>query len=95
MDDLVGKALLEGLEQHDFISSFFLFEQIRILLRAKKLTSSLKKAFEQYIGNREAKLLYHEKHKIKKEDFEKVWWDGIESALKIFPKIFQVWLAFF
>jgi hypothetical protein len=91
VDHLAGEAILAGLEQHDYISSFCSFKQIIILLGAKKLMSSLKKAFEQYVGNRKATLFFHKKHKIHKDDCKKVWWDRIESVLKKFPRIFQVY----
>ena len=85
----LAKLSYQGL--NNTISSLvFSSEQIRILPGARKLTSSPKKAFEQNVGNREAKLFYRKKRKIKKDDTEKVWWNGIESALNRFSKIFQV-----
>ena len=89
VDHLAGKALLVGLEQHGYTSSFFHSNKLQSPSKKKKLTSPPKKTFEQYVGDREAKLFYHEKYKINRDNFKKFWWDGTEPALKRFPKYFR------
>ncbi len=58
-----------------------------------KVAGSLKRAFDNHAGHREARAFYDRKRIISNGYFDLVWWDGTEATLKEFPKLFWVWLT--
>ena len=93
VDSLAKRSLVSAVLNDDFISSLFPFEQVRVHLGGRKLTSSPKQAVDDFWGHRCAKQLYHTRGIIDRLNFRLVWWDGVDTVNKKVPKSFSVWLT--
>lgn len=93
VDNIAKKSLISAVLNNEFIHNFFPFEQVRVVLGSKKLTSSPKRAFDKFWGYRTAKTLYAQRKIISRQDFHLVWWDGVERFNYKVPKMFSVWLT--
>ena len=93
VDGLAKKALVSAVLNHEYIDSNFPFEQLRVVMGTKKLTTSPKKAFASFWGYRCAKKLYNKRRIISSDFFHTVWWDGVDALNKRVPKMFSVFLT--
>ena len=91
VDRLAKRALKMAIADGDFISNHFPFEQIRITVGGKKLTALPKATVYKRWAYITAKELYHDRRIIHSKDFDSVWWTGVETVNKRFPKMFGVW----
>jgi len=89
VDRLAGLGLIAAIANDEYISSDFPFEQIRVTTDGKKVTGSLKKAFNRVWSYKTAKVFFHEKHIVNKYDFDLIWWDGVEAEMSAFPQLFR------
>ena len=71
----------------------FPFKQVGIYAGEKKVTGSLRKAFEQHWGYHAARDFYHEQGLILFGDFNLVWWDDMERVMHYYSKMFQ-WVRY-
>jgi predicted RNA-binding Zn-ribbon protein involved in translation (DUF1610 family) len=89
VDRLAGLGLIAEIANDEYISSNFPFEQIRVTTDGKKVTGSLKKAFNRAWSYKTAKVFFHEKHIVNKYDFDLIWWEGVEAEMSAFPQLFR------
>ncbi len=71
----------------------FPFESIRFKLSGKRVCSSPWLSLEKDWGYRTAWALFAEKDIIRTENFHLVWWDGLDSTMTGYPKMYRVWLT--
>ena len=58
-----------------------------------KVSGSIRTAVNRHWDHRVEKDFYHQKCIIDKDNFDLMWWDGIEGAMKSFPKLYRNWLT--
>ena len=92
-DGLAEESLLEGVSTQEFISSKFPFEDIRMYVGGKKITHNPRRAISNHWGSREARVLYHDRDIIHKNDFFLVYWDGVEAVMASYPEMFSTWVT--
>ena len=71
----------------------FPFEPIRFKLSGKCVCSSPQLSLEKDWGYRTARALFAEEDIIQTEDFHLVRWDGLDSTMTGYPKMYGVWLT--
>jgi hypothetical protein len=93
VDKLAKVGLIAGVTDDDYISSDFPFEQLRVSIDGKKVTGSLRSAFNQHWSHRTAREFFHERGIVSKYEFHLIWWDGVEKAMFGFPQMFRTFVT--
>jgi hypothetical protein len=89
-DKLVTAALMAAVEANEFISSIFLSEKVCVEIAGEWVTGSPKNEITELWGEQVAQVLYDRRGMLSKENFPFVYWEGMESVLKLFPEMFRV-----
>jgi hypothetical protein len=92
-DILAKDSLVSAIAGGSLIRGDFPFEPIRFKLSGSRVSTSPRQSLEKDWGYRRTQLLYTEKDIIQKENFHRVWWDGLDSAMAGYPKSYRVWLT--
>ncbi len=92
-DKLATAVLMAAVEANEFISSIFPSEKVCIEIAREQVTGSPKNAITELWGEQVVQVLYDRWGVVSKENFPFVYWDGMESVLKLFPEIFRVWVT--
>jgi len=92
-DTLAKRVLEAGFVSDEFIDPDLPFEQLRVKVAGKKVTGSLRRAIDNHVGHEAARDFYDRQRIISSENFDLVWWDGLEATMMEFPKLFRVWLT--
>jgi hypothetical protein len=92
-DILAKDALISAIAGGSLMKGDFPFEPIRFKLSGKRVCSSPRLSLEKDWGYRTARALFAEKDIIWTEDFHLIWWDGLDSAMTRYPKMYRVWLT--
>ena len=88
VDKLTRLDLATGVGYEDYIITDFPFEQVRIKLDGVKVTGSPRYAIQMHQGEKVSREFLHSRHIVNRYDFNLIWWDGVESEMKSFPKMF-------
>jgi hypothetical protein len=88
-----GSRLLSAIAGGLLMEGDFPFEPTRFKLSGKRVCTSPQQSLEKDWGYQTAQSLYAKKDIIRKEDFHLVWWDGLDSAMAGYPKMYRVWLT--
>ena len=91
-DRLAKTALIYAASSGSFIDPNFPFEQLRISTN-KRVTGSIRAAIDRHWGHSTAKRFFNDTSIISTANFDLVWWDGVETATKSFPKLYRLWLT--
>ena len=81
VDRLAKTSLVAAIADNVYIDSGFPGEHITVSTDGRKVTGSLKKAFERYWGAKQARKLYHDESILTGYDFNLIWWDGIGAVM--------------
>jgi hypothetical protein len=92
-DKLATAALMAMVEANKFISSIFPSEKVCIETAGEQVTGSPKNAITELWGEQVAQVLYDRQGVVSRENFPFAYWEGMESVLKLFPEMFQVWVT--
>jgi hypothetical protein len=92
-DKLATVALMVAVEANKFISSIFLLEKVCVEIARERVTGSPKNAIIELWGEQVAQVQYDRWGVVSKEYFPFVYWEGMESVLKLFPEMFRVWVT--
>ena len=92
-DKLASEALVKGVVTQHFISSNIPFKNTRLLVKGRTVTGSPKNAFTQSWGARITQKLFHQRNIVGIDDFNLVYWEGMEKVMKSFPEMFRVWVT--
>ena len=90
---LAKTSLIAAIAGNEYIDSGFPGEHITASSGGRKVTGSLKKAFERSWGAKQARALYHEESILADHDFNLIWWDGIGAVMHRYPKMFRIWVT--
>ena len=93
VDKLAKASLIAAIADNVYIDSGFPGEHITVSTDGRKVTGSLKKAFERYWGAKQACKLYHDESILTGYDFNLIWWDGIGAVMHRYPKMFRNWVT--
>ena len=97
MNDLVDKlanaAYHRAIRLQNFIDSDFPFKKQRVKRNGKKITGNLRREIDNLTGERTAQRYLAKSGRISRENFNNVWWDGMEHLMKSYPKMYGVWLT--
>ena len=97
MNNLVNKfACFEfhrALQLQNFIESDFPFEKLKIKHNQKKITGNICREIDNLTEEQTAMKYIAESSRISRENFQKVWWNGMENLMRSYPRMYQVWLA--
>jgi hypothetical protein len=93
VDRLAKTSLVAAIADNVYIDSGFPGEHITVSTDGRKVTGSLKKAFERYWGAKQACKLYHDESILTGYDFNLIWWDGIGAVMHRYPKMFRNWVT--
>jgi hypothetical protein len=66
-------------------------EDLVVLLDGIKVSGLYEKTITRNWGDKEARLHYHENGIVPLDQFDEVYWDGIEKVLDRCPEMFSVW----
>jgi hypothetical protein len=80
-------------EANEFISSIFPVKKVCIEITGERVTGPPKNAIRELWGEQVAQVLYDRWGVVSKENFPFVYWEGMESVLKLLPEIFRVWVT--
>ena len=69
------------------------FNNIRLRVGTRRVSGSPTKAIYNFWGGRVARTFLHDKGIVHRRDFNLVYWDGVEAAMKSFPDMFRVWVT--
>ena len=58
----------------------------------KKVTGNLRREMDNLTRKQTALKYSAESGRISRENFQTVWWDGMENLAKSYPKMYLVWL---
>ncbi len=92
-DKLATAALMAAVEANEFISSIFPLEKVYVEIAGERVTGSPKNAITELWGEQVAQVLYDRWGVVSKENFPFVYWEGMESVLKLFPEMFCIWVT--
>jgi hypothetical protein len=92
-DILAKDALISVIAGGLLMKGDFPFEPIRFKLSGKCVCSSPRLSLEKDWGYRTVRALFAEKDIIRTDNFHPVWWDGLDSAMTGYPKMYRVWLT--
>jgi hypothetical protein len=92
-DKLATVALMAAVEANEFISSIFPSEKICIEIAREWVTGPPQNAITELWEEQVAQVLYGRWGVKSKENFPCVYWEGMESVLKLFPEMFCVWVT--
>ena len=87
-DKLTRLALATGVGDEEYIITDFPFEQVRIKLDGVKVTGSPRYAIQMHQGEKVAREFLHSRHIVNRYEFNLIWWDAVEAAMKFFTKMF-------
>jgi hypothetical protein len=90
-DKLAGDALSDTLEHSCYIDRVLPDEDLVVLLDGIKVSGLYEKTITRNWGDKEARLDYHENGIVPLDQFDEVYWDGIEKVLDRCPEMFLVW----
>ena len=93
VDELAKLALGAGVVDGKYIDRDFPFEQVRISIKGKKVSGSLRKATNDHWSYITAKHFFHTRRIVNRHDFDIVYWDGVERAMHGFPKMFRAFVT--
>ena len=93
MDRLAKASLIAAIADNAYIDSRFPGDHITVSTNGRKVTGSLKMAFERYWGVKQARKLYHDKSIIIGYNFNLIWWDRVEAVMHRHPKMFRNWVT--
>ena len=82
-----------SLSTNRFIENEFPFERFWVWIGGKKITGSLRQEIDNLTGNQVACEYLAKSGWISTDNFPKVWWDGMETLMKSYPKMYRVWLT--
>jgi hypothetical protein len=68
-------------------------EKVCTEIAGEWVTGSIKNAITELWGEKVAQVLYDRRGVVSKENFPFVYWEGMESILKLFPEMFRVWVT--
>ncbi len=91
--DKLAAALMAAVEANEFISSIFLLEKVCKEISMEWVMGSPKNAITEVWGEQVVQVLNDRWGVVSKENFPFVYWEGVESVLKSFPEMFQVWIT--
>jgi hypothetical protein len=84
---------MAAVKANEFISSIFPLEKICVEIAGERVGGTPKNAITELWGEQVAQVLYDRRGVVSKENFPFVYWDSMESALKLFPEMFRVWVT--
>ena len=90
-DKLAETALKDAVASGRFISRTFPSEDMVIHVCGSKVTGSARPAILRCWGAKEAREFYHCKRLICRDDFDSIYWDGVEKALTSVSEMFATW----
>jgi hypothetical protein len=93
LDRLADVAHHRSSQLQNFIESDFPFEKLRLKHNGKKVTGNLCREMDNLTEERNALKYFAESDRISRENFQTVWWDGMENLMKSYPKMYRVWLT--
>ena len=96
VDKLAEKALLAAIVNRDFIDMKYPFEEIVLTSNGTKSVGSSTLNIYRWWGYRIAREFYATKKtgcKIRKEDFDLVYWEGLGRTMRRYPKMYRTWIT--
>ncbi len=91
-DKLATAALVAVGEANEFISRIFPSEKVCVEIARERVMGSPKNAITELWGEQVVQVLYDRRGVVSKENLPFVYWEGMESVLKLFLEMFQVWV---
>jgi hypothetical protein len=92
--DLLAKdCLVQALRKGTFISSFFPFESLRVIVDGRKCTSSVTQAIYKSWGREEARGLLAKRNIVSPLNFDLIYWDGVGEAMSVYPQMFKIYIT--
>ena len=61
--------------------------------KVMKATGNLRIEMNKLTGEQSALQYFTKSNRISRENFQTVWWNGMENLMKSYPKMFQLWLT--
>eukprot|EP00956_Cyclotella_meneghiniana_P031980 scaffold85846_cov40-Cyclotella_meneghiniana.AAC.8 len=92
-DKVAQDYLVRAIHSGRFISSYFPFESSWVIVGRQKCTSSITEALYRSWGREEAKVLLAQRNIVSKENFDLIYWDGMEESMKVYPQVFKVYIT--
>ena len=93
VDKLAKDCLIQSLRNGTFISSYFPFESLRVIVNGRKCTSSIKQALYKSWGHEEARTLFGRRKIVSPQHFDLIYWDGMSEAMSAYPQMFKVYIT--
>ena len=92
-DYLASVSLSEALQEGRFIESIFPHEDIVVMVGGDKVTGALTPVITRTWGDEAAREHYHIKNIIHRDNFDLVYWDGLEKVMNSAPEMWSVWVT--
>eukprot|EP00956_Cyclotella_meneghiniana_P028836 scaffold68204_cov23-Cyclotella_meneghiniana.AAC.8 len=92
-DKVAQDYLVRAIHSGRFISSYFPFESFRVIVGGQKCTSLITEALYRSWGREEAQALLAQRNIVSKENFDLIYWDAMEEAMKVYPQMFKVYIT--
>ena len=91
MNDIVDKlanfAFDRAVQLQNAIDPDFPCEKLRVKQNRKKINGNICREIDNLIGERTAKRNFAKSDRISRENFQKVWWDGMYNLIKSYPQM--------
>ena len=81
------------IQLQNFIDSDYPFDKLRVKHNGKKVTGNLRREMDNLTGEQTALKYFAKSDRISRENFQTVWWDGMENLVKSYRQVYQVWLT--
>ena len=92
-DELAKLAIKSAVETGQFIDSNFPFERVKLVISGEKTSGKASQEVERHWGRKHAQHFFNKERIVDSENFDLIWWDGVEGAMHEFAKMYRVWIT--